>query len=89
MKTNTTTASRNLWPVAITGFFIIAIIFIATFIAFAVSQREDLVSTDYYEREVEYQKQIDTMRRSQSFAVTTVVSFEPKPQVIVIRLPAV
>ncbi len=78
---------RNPWPIAITGFFIIAIIFIATFIAFAVRQREDLVSADYYEREVGYQKQLDTMNRSQSFADTTVVTFQPTQQVIVITLP--
>ena len=78
---------RNPWPIAITGFFIIAIIFIATFIAFAVRQREDLVSADYYEREVRYQSQLDSMNRSQSFAAQSVVTFEPQMQTIVITLP--
>lgn len=78
----------NPWPIAITGFFIIAFIFIVTFIAFAVRQREDLVSADYYEREVRYQTQLDTMNRSQSFATRTVVTFEPEQQTIVITLPA-
>jgi hypothetical protein len=79
---------RSPWPIAITAFFIIAIIFIATFIAFAVRQREDLVSVDYYEREVRYQTQLDAMNRSQTLAATTVVSFEPAQQAIVITLPA-
>jgi hypothetical protein len=79
--------SRSPWPVAITGFFIVAIIFIVTFIAFAVRQREDLVSADYYEREVRYQTQLDSMNRSQSFAGKTVVTFEPSQQSIVITLP--
>lgn len=78
---------RNPWPIAITGFFIIAIIFIATFIAFAVRQREDLVSADYYEREVRYQSQLDSMNRSRSFAAQSVVTFEPQMQTIVITLP--
>lgn len=78
---------RNLWPTAITGFFIIAITFIVTFITWAVRQREDLVSPDYYEREVRYQTQLDSMNRSQGLAAKTVVTFEPKQQEIIITLP--
>jgi len=89
MKKNmtTTTSPRNLWPTAITGFFIVAIIFIVTFIAWAVRQREDLVSADYYEREVRFQSQLDSMNRSQAVAAKTVVTFEPTQQTIVISLP--
>jgi nitrogen fixation protein FixH len=78
---------RNPWPVAITGFFVGAILFIATFIAWAVRQREDLVSADYYEREVRYQSQLDSLNRSQAIAATSVVTFEPAKQEIVITLP--
>ena len=86
---STTTLRRNPWPIAITAFFIIAILFIVTFIAWAVRQRDDLVSADYYEREVRYQSQLDTMNRSQSLATQSVVTFEPAQQTIVITLPAV
>ncbi len=85
---STTTKRRNLWPTAIIGFFTLAIIFIVSFIAWAVRQREDLVSADYYEREVRYQTQLDSMNRSQSLAIQTVVTFEPTQQTIVITLPA-
>ena len=81
--------SHNPWPIAITGFFVIAILFIVTFIAFAMRQREDLVSADYYEREVRYQSQLDSMNRSQLLAAQAVVTFEPTQQTIVITLPAV
>jgi hypothetical protein len=81
------TPPRNLWPVAIAGFFVLALLFIATFIAFALRQREDLVSADYYEREVRYQRQLDSMNRSQSLAAQPVVTFEPAQQTIVITLP--
>ena len=79
--------TRNLWPTSIAAFFIIAIIFIATFIAFAVRQRDDLVSADYYEREVRYQSQLDSMNRSHAVATKTVVTFEPAGQTIIITLP--
>lgn len=80
--------TRNLWPTSIAVFFALAIMFIISFIAFAVRQREDLVSADYYEREVRYQSQLDTMNRSQPIATQSVVTFEPAQQTIVITLPA-
>lgn len=83
-----TTKRRNLWPASIIGFFIIAIIFIATYIVWAVHQREDLVSEDYYDREVRFQTHLDTMNRSQSLAVQSVVTFNPADQAILITLPA-
>jgi len=86
-NTTTKTSPRNLWPAAITGFFIVAIIFIVTFIAWAVRQREDLVSADYYVREVQYQAQLDSMNRSHAVATRTVVTFEPAGQTIMITLP--
>ena len=79
--------SRNPWPIAITAFFVIAIIFIATFITWAVQQREDLVSADYYEREVRFQNQLDSMNRSRDIATQPVVTFEPTANVIVVTLP--
>jgi hypothetical protein len=80
--------TRNLWPTSIVVFFVLAITFIISFIVWAVRQRDDLVSADYYEREVRYQAQLDTLNRSQALAVTTVVTFEPAQQTIVITLPS-
>jgi len=80
-------SSRNLWPASIVGFFVIAIIFLATFVAWAVRQREDLVSADYYEREVRYQQQLDSMNRSQAIAAQVVVTFNPAQQAIILTLP--
>lgn len=80
-------SSRNPWPIAIIGFFVVAIIFIVSFIVWAVHQREDLVSADYYEREVRFQTQLDSMNRSQELALQTIVTFEPQAQSIIITLP--
>ena len=81
-------SSRNLWPVSIVGFFVLAIIFLVTFVAWAMRQREDLVSADYYEHEVRYQQQLDSMNRSQTLATQVVVTFDPAQQAIVIALPS-
>lgn len=80
--------ARNPWPIAITAFFVTAILFFIAFIGFAMRQREDLVSTDYYEREIRYQSQLDSMNRSQSLAAQAVVTFEPAQRAIMITLPA-
>ena len=84
---STTTNRRNLWPTAIIGFFVVAVLFLGSFILWAMRQREDLVSADYYEREVRYQGQLDSMNRSRALAAQTVVTFEPAQPAIVITLP--
>jgi hypothetical protein len=81
------TKAYNPWPVAITAFFILAVIFLVGFVIWAIGQREDLVSADYYEREVRFQLHLDKLNRSQSFARETIVAFEPEKQVIVVMLP--
>lgn len=85
---NTTTKSRNPWPASIIGFFILAIIFITTFIVWAAHQREDLVSTNYYENEVRFQQQLDSLNRSQAIARQVVVTYDPSQRSIIITLPA-
>jgi len=82
------TPSRNLWPASIIGFFIVAVIFLGSFVVWAMRQREDLVSADYYEREVCYQQQLDSMNRSHDLAAQVVVTFDPSQQAIIITLPA-
>jgi hypothetical protein len=79
--------TRNLWPLSIIVFFAVAIIFFAGFVTWALRQRNDLVTPDYYEREVRYQAQLDKLNRSQVFARQTVVTFEPAAREIRITLP--
>jgi len=80
--------SRNLWPASIIGFFIVAVIFLGSFVVWAMRQREELVSADYYEREVRYQQQLDSLNRSHALAAQVVVTFDPAQQAIFITLPA-
>ena len=52
------------WAWGITG---LCLLFISTtlgFVAFSFSQRVDLVSPDYYQREIEHQRQIDKAART-------------------------
>lgn len=82
------TPSRNLWPAAIIAFFIVFATFIACFIIWAVRQNQDLVSENYYENEVRYQQQLDRVKRTQSLATQTAVTFDPSRKNILITVPA-
>ncbi|MCX6896479.1 MAG: FixH family protein [Verrucomicrobia bacterium] len=79
---------RSLWPVAITTFFILAALFLGSFVIYALRQREDLVAANYYENEIRYQQQIDLQNRSQAVAAQVVVTYEPVANRIVVTLPA-
>jgi nitrogen fixation protein FixH len=83
----TTQQPRSLWPFALVGFFLALGTYLVVFVSLAVRHHDDLVSADYYEKEVRYQKQIDTMTRSSALALQSVVTFDPAQQAIVINLP--
>ena len=85
---NTTNTSRNPWPIAIVVWFILFAIFLVSFIVWAVRQRVDLVSDNYYEHEVRYQQQVDRLNNSRALATQVVVTFDPAAHRIVISLPA-
>lgn len=85
---NPTPPPRSLWPLAITTFFTLAVIFLGSFVVYALRQREDLVSANYYENEIRYQQQLDLLNRSQAVAAQVVVTYEPVANQIVITLPA-
>ncbi|HTI97705.1 MAG TPA: FixH family protein [Dongiaceae bacterium] len=78
---------RSLWPVAITAYFTLAIIFLATFIVWAVHQREDLVSERYYENEIRFQQQLDRMNRTQALSDAVTVTYDRAQDCISLALP--
>jgi nitrogen fixation protein FixH len=85
---NETKSARSLWPVSIIGFFVVAIAFLATFIAWASRQREDLVADNYYDDEVRYQQRLDDLNRTLPLQSQIGVVYELTSQNIVITLPA-
>jgi nitrogen fixation protein FixH len=78
---------RNPWPLAIMAYFACAIVFLSCFVAWSLRQREDLVSSDYYEREVRYQSHLDAIERSQGWNTNSVVTVAPAEQIVVVRVP--
>lgn len=87
MKDNTK-PPRSYWPIGIVAYFALALIFLISFIVWASRQREDLVSENYYDKEVRYQQQLDQMNRAQPLQSQIAVAYDAVLQNIVITLPA-
>lgn len=85
---NATHTARSPWPLAIIAWFIVFAVFLASFVVWAVRQREDLVAENYYEREVRYQQQLDRLNNSRTLDAASVVMFDRPAHRIIITLPA-
>lgn len=81
-------STRNLWPFGIIAAFAIFIAGTAGLIVFASSQNHDLVSDNYYEQELRYQKRIESLDRTARLGANASVVYDSSRRRIVISLPA-
>jgi hypothetical protein len=79
--------SRNLWPVGIIAACGLFVAGTAGLIVLACSQRVELVSADYYEKELKYQGQIDRAERTRREASQASVAYDAGRQCITVSLP--
>ena len=79
----------NPWPYSILGFFAVAIVAAVVWVVFCIGHGNDLVAADYYEQEVEYQRQIDRIERTRSLAGDASILYHAGMDRVEIRLPAV
>jgi len=77
----------NPWPYSIIGFFVLAIVGAVVWVTFCIGHSTDLVAADYYEQEVEYQRQLDRMERTRELSGPASVSYEAGSGIIRIQLP--
>jgi hypothetical protein len=77
----------NLWPVAIIGFFTVAILGCAAFIAFCQMNPTDLVARDYYEQEIRYQAEMEKLARAHQLPEGVSAVFNTSSQRISVTLP--
>jgi hypothetical protein len=80
--------SRNLWPWAIILVFVVFISGTISLVVMACSQKVDLVSADYYEQEIKFQRHIDQLDRTHRLAGNAAVAYEPDSRRIRIVLPS-
>jgi len=77
--------SRNPWPWGIAIFFVLIFVALMGVVVIAVSHRDSLVSENYYEQELKYQGQIDTVARTQASGAQ--LAFDAATGVVGIQLP--
>ena len=80
--------SRNPWPAAIIGSFVVFITGAALFIAWAVRQDMDLVRKDYYEEEIRFQESIESLGRTRLLQAEVAVTYDAVRALVGITLPA-
>lgn len=79
---------RNLWPIGVILTFAVFIPATAGLIVLAVSQKEDLVSPNYYEQELKYQGQLDSLERAHNLGARASVAYDGARGRIAISIPA-
>jgi hypothetical protein len=79
--------TRNLWPLGIITACAIFVSGTAGLIVMACSQRVDLVSKDYYEKELRFQGQIDRAERTRRVAGQASVTYDAARQCVTVSLP--
>jgi hypothetical protein len=89
MNANATkpTSPRSPWPYAIIGWFAIFGTAMAAWVVVAVRNDMDLVSADYYDREIRHQQQIDRQARTLPVQSEVKVAYDAAQQRITVALP--
>lgn len=80
-------AAFNPWPVSIIAFFTVAIIGCGALVAFCSRHPADLVAADYYEQEIRYQAQIDSLQHAKQRAEAAKVTYDARTRLISVTLP--
>ena len=77
----------NPWPFAIILTFIIFLAGTIGLVVMACTRKVDLVSSNYYEQELQFQGQIDRVNRTQHLATQASVAYDAANKRITISLP--
>lgn len=78
----------NFWPFGIIAALVVFMAGTVTLVFIAVTQRNELVSADYYEQEMGYQKRLEHLNRTHPWDSQIQVSLADAPRDIMVRLPA-
>jgi hypothetical protein len=76
------------WPVGIAVFYGIFAFALIGFLIFSIFLKNDLVSTDYYAKELIHQKQIDRIQRTQKLGYKLNWHFDNNKDALIIQFPA-
>ena len=77
----------NFWPLAIIVTFVLFISGTISLVVMACSQKTDLVSSDYYEQEIKFQRHLDQLEHTRTWAKDASVTYDSSTRHIRISLP--
>lgn len=77
----------NIWPYSIIAFFTVAICTFVSYAVFTARHSVDLVSEDYYERELAYQDRIDSRQRALDLAERPAWEHQDPARQLVLKFP--
>ncbi|MCX6921761.1 MAG: FixH family protein [Verrucomicrobia bacterium] len=78
---------RNLWPLGVISVLVLFFVSTVGLIVMACSQKTDLVSADYYEKELRFQGQIDQVERTRRTTSLASVTYDAAGKCLTISLP--
>ena len=84
----TLTKKRTIWPYAIIATFVLFAGYIGFMVQQAMRTTVDLVSPDYYQQELTYQKRMETVARTAALSAPVQVHHDATVQRLILRLPA-
>ncbi|WP_276495920.1 FixH family protein [Pontibacter litorisediminis] len=79
--------SFTLWPYMIVAAMVCFMGYIAMFVYRAMQQDVGLVSKDYYEQEIQYQDQIERVKRTQALG-DVMLQYRAEDKTVLLQLPA-
>jgi nitrogen fixation protein FixH len=79
---------KNPWPAGLVIFFIVFGGYIIGFVIFASAQKMDLVRDDYYDQEIRFQKQIDSVKRSTPVLANARIDYNRAGDLVTLSLPS-
>jgi nitrogen fixation protein FixH len=82
-----TTSRFNFWPYAIIATFVLFASYIGFMVQQAMRTSVDLVSADYYQQEIAYQKRMESVARTAALPAPVQVRYDEETQRLTLELP--
>lgn len=76
------------WPLGIAIVYGAFVLFLMAYLAFAQMQRVDLVTENYYEKEIKYQQQIDRLERTRKLPAQPEIFLNTAGAALILHFPA-
>ncbi len=81
-------AKKTKWPLGLAFVIAAFMLTILTAVIFSLTQKVELVETDYYQQEIIYEQQIARLERTRELAVKPIFAFDRTTKTLVLTFPA-